>query len=558
MKVFIEGEHYPLSILESIENAKFYKALGPEKAKITHVGYFYSFKNKEVIYILPKVFIDTDKKVLSSFHKDELINSDFDERIKNKVQLVKFKYLLILFYRSLQEYKKRYISNNLLKKDDTLTLDSNIGEDEYSYLDIVLNIINFHRENYNTILFIEKKHRSQQHKKVSWEKTIKKTMPFFDKNRNPIYIQAYNKKKVVDTEEELLSMFYSVLYFLKIEYKFDLSIDKIYTIHKGKAFDKLSKKAPYILKKIKHKYFSDTLVKIYKLLELYFNDNRQANHKKKSSEYILVDNYHIIFEDMIDKLFSDELPKNLKKLKNQKDGKEVDHLFEYNSLIDSGESIFYIGDSKYYQIGSHIEEKSQYKQFTYAKNIIQFNIDILHGKQDSINKENLRYRDELTEGYNISPNFFIQGRIKEMEFENDNLLLEDKDPEYSYHFENRLFDRDTLFVHYYNINFLFVLKAYSQMNLSKHNKFKIKAKMKFRESMIELLDSKFNFYKKSFASYSSIKAFVNTNFREYHGKMYRTKKEEAKKTNEEQELILALEKPNTYSIDGFNNYILST
>jgi hypothetical protein len=36
---------------------------------------------------------------------------------------------------------------------------------------------------------------------------------------------------------------------------------------------------------------------------------------------IRVDNYHIIFEDMIDKLFSDKLPDNLQKLKEQKDGK---------------------------------------------------------------------------------------------------------------------------------------------------------------------------------------------------------------------------------------------
>ena len=197
MKVFIEGEHYPLAILESIKHAKFYKALGSEKAKITHVGYFYSFENKEVIYILPKVFIDTDKKVLSSFHKDELIDSSFDEKIKDKVQLVKFKYLLILFYRSLQEYKKRYSSNNLLKKDNTLTLDSNIGEAEYSYLDIVLNIINFHRENHNTILFIEKKHRSQQHKKVSWEKTIKKQCLFLIKTKVQFILKHTIKRKLL-------------------------------------------------------------------------------------------------------------------------------------------------------------------------------------------------------------------------------------------------------------------------------------------------------------------------------------------------------------------------
>lgn len=530
MRVLVEGEKYPLSLLESIIDARFYKTYGLDGI-VSHVGYFYSFSNNEIIYILPKVFIDTNKIVLFDFEKEKLANSGFYLHNHNKSS--KLKELLILFYRSLLEYKKRQPLNSIVNKDESLVLDSNIGANEYTYLDIIMNILNFHREHQNTILFIEKKHLSQQHKNVSWDKTIKKTLPYIDMNQKPIYTQAVNKKKYVDSDEILLSMFYSVLHHLKSEYKFNITIDKIYTIYTGKSYENLTKKAPKLLKRIKHKYFSDILVRIFKLMELYFDTTNSGKSKKKTNEFIRVDNYHIIFEDMVDKLFSDNLPRELKELKTHKDGKEIDHIFEYDALLNTSESIFYIGDSKYYKIGSNIEQKSKYKQFTYAKNVIQFNIDILNDSKKKPINDTIRYRDSLTEGYNISPNFFIQGRISDdMNFMSDDLQLENKTPVHSFHFQDRLFDRDSLFIHYYNINFLFVLKSYSQFNSVNLKLFREKCKKTFKKSIVEYLDSIFEFHKKEFADLDEIQNFVDTNFRKYNGMMYRLK-------NEELQLILA-------------------
>jgi len=522
MKVLVEGEYYPLELLEKIIDPRFYKTYGLE-GKVSHVGYFYTKLNNEIVYVLPKVFIDENKKVLFDFEKDKLAKSGFYlNEHKNSNTL---KRLLILFYRSLQEYKKRQYDNSIIKKEESLILDSNIGNNEYTYLDIILNIVNFHKENKNTILFIEKKHRSQQHKKVSWEKTIKKTLPFVDAKNNPIYVQAINKKKVIDEKEELLSMFYSLLYHIKEEYKFNITIDEIYTIKKGKAFQRLSNKAPKILKKIKYKYFSDTLVRIHRLLEIYFNSASTAKSKNKTKEFIRVDNYHIIFEDMIDKLFSDSLPENMQSLKSQKDGKEIDHIFKYDALLDSKEQIFYVGDSKYYKTGADIGENSKYKQFTYAKNVIQFNIDILNTPSITVLDGRIRYRDKITEGYNISPNFFIQGKIfKDMNFDNEmlNFPSAKKEPEVSYHFENRLFDRDTLFVHYYDINFLFVLKSYSQINSMRLKEFREECKTKFRTTLIQYLNQKYFFSEQTFEDEEKLRAFVNRNFKNLIGKIYCT------------------------------------
>ncbi|WP_323668489.1 hypothetical protein [Aliarcobacter butzleri] len=531
MKILIEGEAYNTSDIKDIIDSRFYKENGT-KSIIDYVGYYYSFKNKEVVYILPKVFIDENKidknkKVLFEYDKLDLIKPEFEENIKDKVKLNQFKYLLILFYKSLIEYKNRHYSSDLLSETDSIILNSNIGKDEYSYIDIVLNIINFHKKNKTTILFIEKQHKSQQHRKTSWQKTINKTLPFVDKNNDPIYIKSYNKKKHTDTEETLLTIFYSVLNHLKQEYKFNINIDNIYTIYTGNLYEKLILNAPKILKRIKYKYFSDTLIKIYKLMELYFNVNINASISKKNEEFFMVNKYHIIFEDMIDKLFSDNLDnQDFSRLKNQQDGKIVDHLFEYDSLLSNDESIFYIGDSKYYKIkdkdNNITDRKSIYKQFTYAKNVIQFNINLLNeGKTIS---SRIRYRDEITEGYNISPNFFIEGRIyEEMNYDKAEILPNGKINS-SYHFPERLFDRDTLFVHHYNINFLFVLKSYTIFNSFKIEAFRKECKDKFRRNFIEYLSKEYIFFEQDFSTESDLKDFVDKNFRVLNGKIYRINK----------------------------------
>lgn len=212
---------------------------------------------------------------------------------------------------------------------------------------------------------------------------------------------------------------------------------------------------------------------------------------------------------MIDKLVGDDLPHEMQYLKSQRDNKEVDHLYKDRQLIfaDKEQKIWFIGDSKYYSDGKKIEGSSIYKQFTYAKNIIQYNIDELLDKWNGF--KGLRDRDELTEGYSVTPNFFIRGylpnsdgdkespQFREPYFRNDisEELIKNEEDSNSYqliddegnpigsnkgqslwnlrnrHFENRLFDRDTLLLQVYNVNFLYVLKVYTSKRSSLREEF---------------------------------------------------------------------------------------
>ena len=67
-----------------------------------------------------------------------------------------------------------------------------------------------------------------------------------------------------------------------------------------------------------------------------------------------------------------------------KDGKLVDHMFIGQGLIEKSnipaELTYYIGDSKYYKRTKndtiHLGDNSIYKQYTYAKNVIQWNMNL--------------------------------------------------------------------------------------------------------------------------------------------------------------------------------------
>jgi hypothetical protein len=222
-------------------------------------------------------------------------------------------------------------------------------------------------------------------------------------------------------------------------------------------------------------------------------------------------------------------------------------------LLNTEDSVFYIGDSKYYKIGSTVEQKSVYKQFTYAKNVIQFNIDLLNSNEKINGK--LRYRDNLTEGYNISPNFFIQGRVyNDLDFDENKLELDNKnkEPKISFHFKDRLFDRDTLFVHNYNINFLYVLKAYVQFNSITIDDFRESSKIKFKKSLTDYINDKYTFYKKTFDNNADIEKYVNNNFKQFNGRIYRIE-------NKPLEIIFAKIKTNQKDnniFDGLLEFII--
>ena len=284
------------------------------------------------------------------------------------------------------------------------------------------------------------------------------------------------------------------------------------------------------LLEIKHKYYSDKAQHLWKLCYAFFECSSRICSSKQIEDFLIAKDFNIVFEAIIDELIGDQVPSGLKE---QKDGKILDHIYLYESLIRP-EKIYYIGDSKYYKIGGSVDEHSVYKQYTYAKNVIQYNFFFKGNKVNQYRP----YRDELTEGYNITPNFFISADIElPYSYKDERLKRREKDDEkrVNKQFENRLFDRDTLWLSHYDINFLYILSLYGRNNAPAKRIFRDKVRDIFRREIAKLLNRHYLFYQIEFDN-GKMESFIKENFKQLIGKIYHF--EEGQKHN----LILALEK----------------
>ena len=257
---------------------------------------------------------------------------------------------------------------------------------------------------------------------------------------------------------------------------------------------------------------------------------------------------------------NDELPKELQE---QPDGKQVDHLYRYKSLTETGnEKIYYIGDSKYYKRNTPIGKEALYKQFTYARNVIQWNLDLFLDESRTKEQSEERakgtniLRDDVTEGYNIIPNFFISAKQQDLKMHSDIEWIDKDNKDFaSRQFENRLFDRDTLLVCHYDVNFLYVVALYGRKNEGMKATWREKVKAQFRREIQTMLQDKYTFYAMTPREGVNSEDFLKTNFQQLLGKVftpyhiegpqpyYSLALDNDPKYNDENDLVLTLLEP---------------
>lgn len=211
-----------------------------------------------------------------------------------------------------------------------------------------------------------------------------------------------------------------------------------------------------------------------------------------------------------------------------------------------------------------------YKQFTYARNIIQWNLNLF--MNDDKDDEELQYdkrnfgnvpklRDDLTEGYNIIPNFFISAKMAENLSFSDQISSTDREKKSfnTQHFNDRLFDRDTLLVFHYDVNFLYVVSLYARHN--EHQKFAWKNRVRkmFRDEIQMMLDERYDFYRLTPKEDTQVEEFVSRNFRKLIGKIFSPTKSndylilafEKEDSNEEQKEAIINDVKEKFYIEGF-------
>ncbi len=526
MKILFEDYHYDRDAIPSLEGIVPIK-LQNGKVKLPYVGY-YCDADKGTIFILPKVFI-VNNLAFGHYQPEEII----DTSIENSSPSLEDKHKAFLFgvstwlYQAIALFSNRHTNNEITSPRNLSGLVGNRGEGEATLIDHILALLRFNKEHQNLFTYIAIIQHSSNNK-IHWTKTIRQTSPLLHKGK-PFYPDCKNKSKTINYDEELIVLFFSTLDYLARYYHFQIKKNLNYDTLKPHRIEHLieSGKGTRLLRKLRGKYFTDELVALWRLLYAFYEKAERVAQKKEYSERLLVRNFNIVFEDMIDALIGESnLPKGLKK---QKDGKIIDHIYRDKSLLGDSD-IYFIADSKYYKEGNEVGENSLYKQFTYAKNVIQYNIDIFNRKQT---EDSLHYRDELTEGYNPTPNFFVRGFVDPHDLSySDIKLCKDGKGEWNCHFTNRLFDRDTLLVLTYDINFLYVLSAYVQSH-GTNDSVRTFLRTRFREDIVKAFEQTYDFYRLTPLNGLSNEVFVERHFRKLIGKIYCTT---------EGKLILALKK----------------
>ncbi len=520
MKILIEGYPYPEEAVAPILKG-FEPFTKNHTISVDHVGYFYSKEISDCIFFLPKVVLNKEKYLLNKpgVKPEDIVNLD-EALSSGKIDDTDYRFIYgfaVWVYRAIKEFYRLNPDSNIILRKHFSLVDGTTRETDATLLDIILSLVKFNNENQDFFMFTIKNIHSG-YNKINWNKTLSHSQATARRGA-PVYLNPINKKKQINFDEELLIIFFSILDYCNRLYGFSTPINVNYELLTDAEMQNyIAGLGKIRLLQIKHKYFSDKAVMLWRLCYAFFDASERIASSTQDCDYMLAKNFNIVFEAIIDELIGDDKNTLPDDLKDQPDGKIVDHIFRYRSLTNDND-IYYIGDSKYYQIGGSLGENSLYKQYTYAKNVIQSNINWFF--QD---RPHIRYRDMLTEGYNITPNFFISSEVsKDLSYADDRLILreENRHKRVNFHFKNRLFDRDTLWLSHYDINFLYIIALYARANEFEKDDFKRRANAKFKEHIISLLNEQYRFFvlepKQSF----SLQRAVDINFKRLYGKVFR-------------------------------------
>ena len=524
MRVIVEGYCYRASAVRDVlHELSTLENVGGE-ISVGYVGYYYHPQLRDCVFILPKVLVNEENKVFSRLDPHDIIDLDNCKLLTSEERNFIYEFA-VWIYRAIEVFNKSNPNSGIVLHRKIAEMGKGKRVLSNSFLDILLSLLRFNKEHYSFFTTILRNLHSG-YNKINWTRTISRSTAWVQ-NDVPVYLNPVNKKRQINTDEELIIIYFSILNHISETYGFPVDITLGFELIKGRKFEHYLKAyGKRRLQQIKYRYFSDIQLRLWEMCYAFFDKAHQIHIVTEQREYLLVKNFNIVFEAIIDELIGDKEPP--RGLKDQDDGKRVDHIYSYRNLTNNEEDrpIYYIGDSKYYKIGNKISDESVYKQFTYARNVIQWNLNLFLDNSEenaALRKEHPIYRDELTEGYNIVPNFFISAKMDEKLSYADNVSTTNRENNtfLSRHFENRLFDRDTLLVYHYDVNFLYVVSLYARENAHQKAQWKQKVRELFREKIQAALEENYKFYAMTPKAGVNHEKYLRENFQELLGKVYR-------------------------------------
>lgn len=567
MRILIEEYQYDYEDVRDVLKGFGVLPNGDGKLSLSYVGYYFNDDPavNDCVFLLPKVLLEGpfgEEKVFGHIEPKNLINVDECDELSSEEHTFIYN-LSVWIYRAISVFREHEFDRFENKAQSSIVLYKQapiMGHMKKrrvcTYLDVLLALQEWNRKNESFVMFTVKNLHSGFNK-INWTRTISRSHAVIQdcsdgtRRQDASYLNPVNKKRKINFDEELLIIYYSILGYMREKYGFPVKMNVNFPLIKGKKFLRyINGFGKRRLKQIKYKYFSDKALELWNYCYAFFERPEDIMLNVDRKEYLLVKSFHIVFESIIDDLIAGD-QKLPKELKDQPDGKRVDHIYQYQKLTNNDKEgdIYYIGDSKYYKRGNTLGKESIYKQFTYARNVIQWNIDLFNDGKLEDKKGHIKLRDDVTEGYNVIPNFFISANQNVLRPEDDIKLIDSDKEEgkrrqqyyLSRQFENRLFDRDTFLLAHYDVNFLFVVALYGRNNATSKVQWRDKVRKMFRKEIQQMLKENFEFYAMTAKSDIDANAYIRENFQQILGKVYQPF--DNREGSDQQYFSLALRKP---------------
>lgn len=181
--------------------------------------------------------------------------------------------------------------------------------------------------------------------------------------------------------------------------------------------------------------------------------------------------------------------------------------------------------------------------------MIQWNLDLFNDGKKEDQDGHIKLRDDVTEGYNVIPNFFLSANQNILSADDEIHLIDSEKPEHkrrqeyylSRQFDNRLFDRDTFLLAHYDVNFLFVVSLYGRNNSARKAEWRNRVRQLFRTEIQNMLKENFEFYAITAHADVNAEAYIKDNFQTLLGKVFHPF--ENREGSDQQYYSLALRNP---------------
>ena len=259
MRILIEEYQYDVAKVKDILHGIDALENVEGKVSIHYVGYYYNTLLKDCVFILPKVLLkDVDGKELAfgKYEPEDIVSPDKNKELEVQEKDFLYKFA-VWIYRAIVVYKND-------KRNDTdivyHTKIAQIGKGSRrlsnTYLDILLQLLQFNKDNQSFFFFIIKNLHSG-YNKINWTRTISRETAIVQ-GEQPIYLKPVNKRRQINFDEELLVIFFSILNYIGDTYGFPKDIKCQFQLIKGAQFKTyLNGYGRTRLRQIKYKYFSD-------------------------------------------------------------------------------------------------------------------------------------------------------------------------------------------------------------------------------------------------------------------------------------------------------------